>query len=252
MGPFAVHILSDHDSLMLAAARGVAAAAHEAMAAHGRFSLVLAGGSTPRGLYALLASPPFKGRLDPSKTHFFWGDERCVPPDSPDSNYRMAKEAMLDALSPPPENIHRMRGEDEPAKAAEAYEAELRLFFGAENAPPFPRFDLVLLGLGEDGHTASLFPGSAALHEKKRWVALGTDPQGVRRLTLTVSVINTATRVAVLAEGGAKAGVVGRVLRGTPLKARLPIEYVQPYGGELDFWIDREAAGGLDPWGSAA
>ena len=153
-----IRIYPDTDHLARAAAEGFVALAAEAVGRRlpdrGQFSVALAGGSTPRAAYALLAAE----EVDWSRVHVFWGDERCVPPDHPDSNYRLAREALLDHVSLPAGNVHRMRGEMEPEAAAQAYAAELRAFFGTQ----WPSFDLVLLGMGNDGHIASLFPGSAA------------------------------------------------------------------------------------------
>ena len=137
--------------------------ARQAIARSGRFTVALSGGSTPKVLYSLLASPEYRERIDWLHVHLFWGDERCVPPDHPESNYRMVQEALLSKIQIPPENIHRMAGEKDPQTAAVEYEQELRDFFQTKDAAP--RFDLILLGLGEDGHTASLFPGTPAPDE---------------------------------------------------------------------------------------
>jgi 6-phosphogluconolactonase len=153
--------------------------------------VALAGGSTPRAAYALLATEEFAARVDWSRVHVLWGDERCVPPDDPDSNYRMAREALLDKIPIPTENVHRIRGELPPDEAAAAYQAELEAVLGAGG-----RFDLVLLGMGVDGHTASLFPGTAALHEGERWVvAAFVDKLSAWRVTLTPVVLNAAAQV---------------------------------------------------------
>src|SRR3569833_1045726 len=149
-----------------ASADALGTAAAQAIAARGRFLLVLSGGSTPKALFELLATPAYAGRIDWSRTEVFWSDERCVPPDDRGSNYRMAREALLDRVPISPEAIHRMRGEDPPEQAAAAYQEDLRRVFGA--GPP--RFDVVLLGMGDNGHTASLFPGLTAVRETSRWV----------------------------------------------------------------------------------
>jgi len=205
--------------------------AHEAIRARGRFSVALAGGSTPRPLYARLAHPPYPSDVDWGRVHVFFGDERCVPPGHPHSNYRMAAAAMLDVLSLPPENIHRIRGEAPPQQAAAEYEAALRAFFGAQ-----PRFDLVLLGLGMDGHTASLFPGSAALEEQERWAAASYAPaQHAWRVTLTYPALNAARTAAFLVSGEAKRPILEAVLRGGG-ETRYPAQGIRPEAGEL-LWL---------------
>src|SRR5215472_5551805 len=155
------------EAVTRAAADRFASVAAESIAARGRFSVVLSGGSTPRGAYQLLANEPYAHQIDWARTFIFFGDERCVPPDHPDSNFRMANEALLSRVPIPPGNIKRMAGEGDPNASAAAYEADLRAWFGRAD---WPRLDLVFLGMGDDGHTASLFPGSAALQETARWV----------------------------------------------------------------------------------
>ena len=175
-------------------------------------------------MYALLASEPYAGRVRWDRVHFFWGDERCVPPDHPESNYRMARETLLDVVNPPPDNVHRMRGEDDPERGARAYEEELRGVLGSavaidHDAPPC--LNLVLLGMGMDGHTASLFPGAPALDERRRWVVPVEAHQAVaHRLTLTLPVLNAAAQVVFLVSGGEKAGRVKDVSRKDPRAAR--------------------------------
>lgn len=202
------------------------------------FSLVLAGGNTPRALYLLLAKE-YRQRIDWGRVHLFWGDERYVPHDHPASNFRMAYETLIAPLNIPPENIHPMPTDAaSPDDAARLYEQELRNFFGE-----MPRFDLVLLGIGADGHTASLFPDTSALEERKRWVAVGEAPvEPCVRLTLTLPVLNAARTVYFLVTGADKAETVRRVLMEN---APLPAALVQPEDGELVWWLDKEAAGGI-------
>lgn len=203
-------ILPDGPRLALAVAEYVVLAASEAIAARGRFVLALAGGSTPREAYRLLAGPGPAGRIDWSRVHVFWGDERCVPPDDPASNYRMAREALLDHVPIPDNQVHRMRGEDPPAMAAAAYEAELRECFGGS-----PRFDLALLGLGDDGHFASVFPGTPAVHVVERWVLAQYVPRvGQWRIALTPPVFAACARVAFVVAGCAKAPALRAALGG--------------------------------------
>lgn len=217
------------------------ARAGEAVARAGRFAVALSGGSTPAALYSLLAAGEFCDRVDWPRVHLFWGDERCVPPDHPDSNFRMTREHLLDRIQLPPENIHRMQGETEPVAAAAAYESELRKFFSAG----LPRFDLVLLGLGEDGHTASLFPGSAALKETEHWVAaVYVDKLRSHRLTLTLPVINAAAHVAFLVAGASKAAIVKEML-GSANGSSYPAAQVMPARGQLTWLIAADAAAGL-------
>ncbi len=235
-------LFPDAESLALGAAERAGEAARAAVGARGRFTLALSGGRTPQRLYELLAEGR-GGPLDWSKVHVFWGDERCVSPDDPDSNYGMARWTLLDHVPVPPEHVHRMRAEDTPDRAAASYEADLRAFFGGPSA-----FDLVLLGLGPDGHTASLFPGSEALNEPFRWVLSSRAPEGVepaQRLTLTLPALNAARQVMFLVTGAAKAAVVTDILRDPDsAAARYPAARVRPTG-RLLWLLDEAAAKGL-------
>ncbi len=233
----------DAEAVAHAAAEEIAREASRAVALRGAFTLSLAGGSTPRRLYALLADASFHGRIPWDRTHVFFGDERPVPPDHPDSNYRMAREALLDHVAVA--SVHRIPGED-PA-AADVYEAELRRFFGIPPGGEPPRLDLVLLGLGSDGHTASLFPGTPAVDETVRWVVSPFVPRlGTRRTTLTLRVLNRARAALFLVSGAAKAAAVARVLAPAPGAEPLPAARVQPDGGAV--WIvDDAAAAALGP-----
>lgn len=237
-------MLPDPQAVFRTAAEEVSAAALAAVAQRDRFVMALSGGHTPRGLYTLLAGDAaFRAAIPWDRTHVFWGDERHVPPDHPDSNYRMAREALLDRVPLPGANVHRVRAEDGDAgRAAARYERELRGFFGLEGAQR-PQFDFVLLGLGPDGHTASLFPGTSALEETTRLVvathvpALGTD-----RITLTLPVLNHAACVTFLVVGADKAPVVHAVLEGKPRDVLLPAQRVRP-AGRLLWLLDSAAAG---------
>ncbi|HXG53546.1 MAG TPA: 6-phosphogluconolactonase [candidate division Zixibacteria bacterium] len=212
-----------------------------AAAAAGRFAVALSGGTTPAEFYARLGMEG-SGRIAWRSVHLFWGDERCVPPDHPQSNYRTARESLISKIPVPPANVHRMAGEEEPSAAAAAYERELRGFFRPPPGQP-PRFDLIFLGVGEDGHIASLFPGSAALREAERWVlSTFVESAGAHRLTLTLPVINGAARVIFLVKGASKAEIVGRVLgarRGSP---DLPAALVRPRHGSVTWLVTRDAA----------
>jgi len=197
-----IEVYPDLESLSRAAAALLVKQANLAAAARGRFSVALAGGATPRRTYELLAAPPWADQAPWGRVHVFWGDERCVPLTDSRSNARLAKEAWLDRVPIPADQIHPLNCATDPAAAARQYEAHLREFFAGE--PPI--LDLVLLGLGDDGHTASLFPGSAVLEEGERWaVAVHLAEAGLSRVTLTAPLINQAAMVAFLVAGGAKA-----------------------------------------------
>jgi 6-phosphogluconolactonase len=230
------------------AARRVVALAQQAVAERGRFSLALAGGSTPAALYRLLARPPLSDQVDWARTALYFGDDRCVPPDHPDSNDRMARETLLDAAPIPAANVFRIAGESGPDDAAKAYAATLRRTFGLRGSAR-PRFDLILLGMGDDGHTASLFPGMPALAERRR-LAVGSAVPGyvrpaVPRVTLTFPVLNAARQVLFLVAGASKAAAVRGVLTGPEPADPLPARRVQPTDGGLTWLLDEAAAAGL-------
>jgi 6-phosphogluconolactonase len=242
-----VVVLPSAAALMEAAAERVAARAASAIAASGRFVVALAGGSTPKALYELLASPRHAGRIDWSRVHVFWGDERCVPPDDPASNYRMSREALLDRVAVLPPNVHRVHGEDPPTAAAAAYEEELRGIFstraGRPREAPGACFDLVLLGMGDNGHTASLFPGLTAVQERERWVVAEYVAEvSMWRVTLTPPVINAAADVVFLVSGAGKAAMLHRVLEGPREPVALPAQAIVPRGGGATWLVDGAAA----------
>ena len=213
----------------------------ESVTERGRFAIALAGGSTPAALYALLASPPLSEEIDWSRWRVFWGDERCVPPDHPDSNYGMAKRTLLDHVPIPPSQVHRMAGEDDPQRAADAYAATL-----AEALAPDGRLDLALLGIGDDGHTASLFPGTAALSETERSVVANWVPHlDAHRITLTLPTLNRARHVAVLATGADKADAVRRALAPRADDATPPIALVTPDDDPVVWRLTSDAASSL-------
>jgi len=213
----------------------------------GRFLLALSGGSTPQRLYSTLTQSEWKQRMDWRRTAFLFGDERCVPPDHAESNYAMAQAALFQPLGIGPDQVYRMKGEDQDASsAARAYEETIRMVTKCP-APAIPQIDLVCLGLGEDGHTASLFPGTAALHDQTRLVAVGRAPKGVtRRLTLTLGVINRASVVLFLVTGSTKARMVRRLLEPeTTADRQLPAALVKPDQGRLIWLLDQSAASEL-------
>jgi len=243
-----VDVFRTSEALAQAAAERFVSCAAEAIRAGGRFVVALSGGSTPRSLYLLLTKGAYATRIDWSRVHVFWGDERCVPPTSPMSNYRMAREALFDHVPVPDKNVHRIRGEDDPAAAAAAYERELREMFGTPDGAPMPTrsFDLILLGLGEDGHTASLFPGLAAVSETERWVAAEyVAKASMWRVTLTPVLINTAAEVVFLVSGREKGEILRRVLDGPSQPSVLPAQVIAPRRGQLRWLVDAAAAANL-------
>jgi 6-phosphogluconolactonase len=241
-----VQVYPDAATLTQAAAEHFVARAAEAVTARDRFTVALSGGSTPRSTYTLLASDEFAPRIDWPRVHAFWGDERCVPPDHPDSNYRMAREALLLHVPIPAGNVHRIHGELDPEQTAKEYERALLSVFGGSPGGSPPRFDLVLLGMGSDGHTASLFPGTAAIHEGERWVAAHHVPKlSAWRVTLTPAVINAAVQVTFLVAGAGKAERLREVLNGPHQPDVLPAQIVNPTGGQALWLADAAAASRL-------
>jgi 6-phosphogluconolactonase len=241
------------EALADAVARHVVARAADAISAGGRFTLALAGGSTPRDAYARLATDDLARRVDWRLIHLLWGDERCVPPDDPRSNYRMAKEELLDWVPIPAHQIHRIRGEDDPEEAAMAYERELRALLGPRHSERSEEsleshIDLALLGMGEDGHTASLFPGQAAVRETARWVVAVYVPElKTWRITLTPALLNTARNVTFIVSGASKALSLQQVLEGPFTPDILPAQAIRPLQGRLTWMVDQAAAGRLRP-----
>lgn len=244
-----ITVYKDKESLVSGAADFIAEAAEQAIGARGRFTLALSGGHTPQPVYARLATPDYRDRIDWSKVQVFFGDERCVPPDDPQSNYRMVKTALLDQVPLPEGNIHRLRGEDRPEQAAADYARALQRTFGgsaADGGPPPEGFDLILLGMGDNGHTASLFPGQAAVTESKRWVmAQYVEVVGMWRLTLTPVIINAARWVAFLVSGDKKAEMLHRVLEESYQPVVLPCQVINPTRGKLHWLVDEAAAARL-------
>jgi 6-phosphogluconolactonase len=236
-------IVEDLTALSRVGADEFSRCAREAIAARGRFSVALSGGSTPRGVHSLLVADqndPAK-RLPWDQIHLFFGDERHVPPDDAESNYRMANETLLSQVSVPPQNVHRIAAELDAKVAADQYEKELRNFFQPASGE-WPRFDLILLGMGPDGHTASLFPGSAALNENSRWVVANwVEKFHTWRITFTFPVINHAAEVMFLVAGEDKAEVLKKVLNPQGEDA-YPCQRVQPLNGRLLWVVDKKAA----------
>lgn len=240
-----LQVCATADEVATAAAELVVTCAAEAIGARGRVVIALSGGSTPRPLFARLATEIWRARIDWGRVHLVWSDERAVPPDHTDSNYRMARETLIDHVSIPPAQVHRIHGEDEPGAAAAAYEQVLRALVedgspGISAAPAFG-LDLVLLGLGADGHTASLFPSRPAGREATRWVVADLDPTGPARITLTPPAINTARTVAFIVTGADKALALQAVREGPAAPDLLPAQRIGPRHGRLVWIVDHAA-----------
>ena len=241
-----VWVCADAAAVAREAARRIVELYRGFIASHGEFSVALAGGKTPRLLYGLLGSGEFREHFDWTRVHLFWADERPVPPHHAESNYGMVEQEWLARVPLPPENVHRMQGEwPSLGQAAQVYEELLRARLPLDTRG-FPRFHLILLGLGADGHTASLFPGTVNTANTTRWV---TTPQveqlGTRRMTLTLPVINAAHHVMFLVTGGEKAPALRRVLEGDEQPA-LPARLVRPSSGSRIFLVDAAAATELE------
>jgi 6-phosphogluconolactonase len=247
MSPPTIRTFADAEAVSRAAATEFVRCAREAVATRGRFTVALSGGSTPKRLYQLLAEAPFRDEVDWGKIEFFWGDERSVPPDHNDSNYHTAHEAMLRKLPVPPGHVHRMEAErTDRDVAARDYEGTLARVFNVPAGGPPPALDVILLGMGPDGHTASLFPHTTALKEKARWVVVNYVPKfATDRVTFTVPVLNKAREVLFLIAGTDKADPVHQVLEGAPNSDLYPSQLVKPGEGSLVFFVDRAAAAKL-------
>lgn len=243
------YVEPDAAALARRAAQYVTEMVGEAVAAQGRARVAVSGGSTPKSAFELLADPgqPWRSRMPWDKLDMYWVDERCVPPDNAESNYRMTREALLDHVPLNAGQIHRIEGELEPDVAASRYESELRNTFRLEGAET-PRFDLIGLGMGPDGHTASLFPHTEAIHEMSRLVTANHVPQkDVWRVTLTWPVINHAASVFFLIAGAEKAEILKEVLTGPRDVERLPSQLIRPASGILTLILDKAAAALLPP-----
>lgn len=233
-----ITIVRDPDELAERAADTFVALVGAAIAARGNAAVALAGGSTPRAMNARLAVAPRRAGLDWTKIDFYFGDERCVPPDHVDSNYRMTRETLFDPLGIDPARVHRMRGEDQPQAAADAYDTLLR-------RPPGPPliFDVVYLGMGPDGHTASLFPGTLGSFDPLRYAVANFVPKfNSYRITVTPRAINAARHVTVTAAGAEKAESLHGVLNGAHDPDRYPAQLLAPKPGELRWFVDAAAA----------
>jgi len=239
-----ISVLPDTDTLARAAAEIFVATAAAAVRLRGTFRVALAGGGTPKAVYALLAGDErLRSRVEWNRVQVFWGDERHVPPDHGDSNFRMADEAMLRRVAIDSRHVWRIKGERADAdRAAREYERDLHVAFELGARQP-PRFDLVLLGMGPDGHTASLFPGTDALYERTRFVVANrVEPFHTDRITLTVPVINNAAEIVFIVQGADKAAALREVLEGPFDPDRLPAQFIHPTRGRLRWLVDPSAA----------
>lgn len=237
-------VYPDTNTLSQQAAQFIVHLANESIVTRGRFSIALSGGSTPKVLYGLLGSEPYRDQIDWSKVDIFWSDERCVPPDSADSNYRMAREVLLSRVPLSPQQVHRMLA-DQPDRdaAAQVYTHEMRQSFGTGDVP---HFDLIQLGMGPEGHTASLFPHQSSLHEQQRLVMYVNVPKPPPpRLTFTPPILNAARHVLFLVTGAEKADAVQAVLEGDYNPEEYPAQIVRPASGEVVWMLDEAAAGKL-------
>lgn len=236
-----IHLLPTPQALSNAVAERVAALSAEAVARRGRFTVALSGGSMPALIGPPLITSPLRHRINWAAWRVFWADERCVPLTSPESNYRLAREHLLEHIPIPPEQIYPLAAHLAPAQAAQDYQAALAQVFEPEPGR-LPRFDLILLGLGEDGHTASLFPGHHLPEQNDIWVAaVNNAPKPPpERITLTLPVLNNARQVIFLAAGAGKAEILARVLAGPP--ETLPARQIQPVGGAVAWFVDFAAA----------
>lgn len=241
-----IHVYPTTLSLSHAVCDQIVDIADRAITTRGRFTIALSGGNTPKPIYEMLSSRDYGEQINWNFTHVFWGDERCVPPTDRESNYHMAREILLNRVRIPLANLHRMHGEIEPEKAAEQYEADLREFFGKRMSLSKARFDLVLLGMGADGHTASMFPGMPAVRETEKWVmAQHVEKLDSWRLTLTPIAINGAANVYFVVTGEDKVATLKRVLKDSPNPDELPAQVIKPADGKLRWYLDATAGKGI-------
>lgn len=236
-----ISIYPDLDTLSQQAAQYIARLASQSIVTHGRFTIALSGGSTPKKLYSLLGSEPYCSQINWAQVEIFWGDERCVPPDDPESNYAMAQQVLLSKIPIPANQIHRMPADQSDRGAAsQAYTQEMQRTFGTDR---IPAFDLIQLGMGPEGHTASLFPHQPSLHEQQRLVMPVSVPKPPPdRLTFTPPLLNAARNILFLVTGREKADAVHAVLEGDYNPAEYPAQIVRPTQGEVTWMLDTQAA----------
>ena len=239
-----LEVFESGEHLVRAAVDRIARNLHEATERRGIASIVLSGGTTPRSIYELLAMPDYSRRVDWSRVHFFWGDERCVPRFSPESNFRMASEALLSKIAVPEQNVHHIFTDLPANEAAARYEDEIRALFKLDEAQ-WPEFDVFLLGLGEDGHTASIFPDSHALNETRRlFIDVYVEKLQSHRITVTLPVINNAMHVIFIVSGKSKSLILHKVLETSVIQ--YPAHLVDPRSRDLCWMVDADAASHLE------
>lgn len=239
-----IQVYKNLQELSTAAAELFTASAEQAVNSRGRFLAALSGGGTPKPFHELLATVPYRDQIAWANTHLFWGDERCVVKDDSGNNYFQARQAFMDRVPLPAENIHRVHSELEPDSAADDYASQLKAF--AEAPLAWPRFDLIILGMGDDGHTASLFPGSPVeINTPTVAVTANYQDRPARRVSLTPLVINAARRVVFLVSGQSKSETLARILHGEPQPDQLPAQRIRPTDGEIIWLVDEAAASKL-------
>ena len=237
-----LHIFKTPDELSHTVAKWIADDIAATLKKQDRYTIALSGGSTPKALHKILAASPYKEQIEWSKLHVFWGDERAVPFDDDRNNAKMAYDTLLNFVPIPPDQIHVMRTDIGPEQSAAEYETILHRYF--DNTPA--SFDLVLLGMGDDGHTLSLFPGTAAVHEEKAWtIAFFLKAQDMYRITLTKTIVNRAAKIAFLTTGTGKAHALKEVQQGAYNPDLYPSQEIRPVTGELHWFVDEAAAAGL-------
>jgi 6-phosphogluconolactonase len=238
-----LHIYKDNDALSRAAAEWITRYISDTLQNQDRFTWVLSGGNTPKSLYELLGAPPYLEKIQWNKIHIFWGDERAVPFDDPRNNAKMAYDALLNHVPVPSAQIHIMRTDIAPEKSAADYEQILHQYFGNADRPSSTSFDLVLLGMGEDGHTLSLFPGTEVVHESQAWVkAFFLKAQDMYRITLTKTIVNSSCTIAFLTTGSNKSKAIKQVLEGPADPDLYPSQEIKPQTGQLHWFVDEAAA----------
>jgi 6-phosphogluconolactonase len=239
-----LHIYKDLDALSNGLAEWIADLIAKTLQTQDRFIIALSGGNTPKKMHGLLASSPYKEKIDWGKLHIFWGDERDVPFEDARNNAKMTFDTLLDLVDVPPAQIHPIQTDIPPEQSAIAYEKILHKYFGgSRDALPQKSFDLVLLGMGDDGHTLSLFPGTAVIHEERAWVSsFFLKSQDMSRITLTKNIVNRSAHIAFLISGSEKAHALFEVLRGDPDPDLYPSQVIAPADGTLDFFVDEAAA----------
>jgi 6-phosphogluconolactonase len=236
-----IKIFETADQLASALADEFQKAVNEQAKLNKNFYVALSGGNTPALFFQNLVSAQHRENITWQNVHFFWGDERCVAPDHPDSNFGMTKKNLLDHIAIPPKNIHRILGEENPVTESKRYAQEIETIV-PEDISGFPQFDWIFVGLGTEGHTASIFPGSDGLENQKNICAVATHPEsGQKRITLTLPVINHAKRIAFLVTGENKASVVAKILTGAEESKSMPAALVRPVNGILEWYLDQAA-----------